>query len=308
MCEPPRQRARTTTGLPEEGTLKTSLALISALVVLVGLTPARAQSLRGRLLDRETTEPVAGGIVALVTTTGDQVAVAASDEQGYWRLDGRVPGTYYLSARRIGYQPWTSSAVTVRQGDDLTFEFRLRPTATTLSPIEVSAQAMRRYLERAGFYERQRADFGHFITPEKIEARQAARITDLLTSVPGVTLVRMTTGTVGAFYVELRGSNISEGGVCRPRVFVDGVLFAKGDSRPARPAPANAVERRLEQERQQLDQGMSLDDIGHPTTIAAIEVYRSATQVPVEFGGTSVGTLCGAIVIWTRTGTRRTAQ
>ena len=264
--------------------------------------------MRGRLLDRETTEAVAGGIVALVATTGEQVAVATSDDQGYWRLDVPAPGTYYLSARRIGYQPWTSAAVAVRQGDDLTFDFRLRPAATTLSPVEVSAQAMRRYLERAGFYDRQRADFGHFITPEKIEARQAARITDLLTSVPGVTLVRMTTGTVGAFYVELRGSNIGDGGVCRPRVFVDGVLFAKGDSRPARPAPANAVERRVEQEAQQLDQGMSLDDIGHPTTIAAIEVYRSATQVPVEFGGTSVGTLCGAIVIWTRTGTRRTAQ
>jgi len=236
------------------------------------------------------------------------VAAATSDAGGYWRLDAPAPGTYYLSARRIGYQPSTSAAVTVRQGDDLSFEFRLRPAATTLSAVEVSAQAMRRYLERAGFYERQRADFGHFISPEKIEARQAARITDLLTSVPGVTLVRMTTGTVGAFYVELRGSNIGEGGVCRPRVFVDGVLFAKGDSRPARPAPANAVERRVEQEAQQLDQGMSLDDIGHPTTIAAIEVYRSATQVPVEFGGTSVGTLCGAIVIWTRTGTRRTAQ
>ncbi len=39
--------------------------------------------------------------------------------------------------------------------------------------------------------------------------------------------------------------------------------------------------------------------------ILAIEVYRSATEVPVQFGGTSVETLCGVIVIWTRTGSAR---
>jgi hypothetical protein len=54
-----------------------------------------------------------------------------------------------------------------------------------------------------------------------------------------------------------------------------------------------------------MDEALSLDDIGHPSTIAAVEVYRSASQVPVQFGGTSVETLCGVIVIWTRTGRLR---
>jgi hypothetical protein len=53
------------------------------------------------------------------------------------------------------------------------------------------------------------------------------------------------------------------------------------------------------------DQGLNLDDIGPPSDIAGIEVYRSATQVPVRFGGTSLETLCGVIVIWTRRGTPR---
>jgi hypothetical protein len=57
---------------------------------------------------------------------------------------------------------------------------------------------------------------------------------------------------------------------------------------------------------ERLGPGLSLDDIGHPSTIAAIEVYRSATQVPVQFGGASVETLCGVIVVWTRTGRLRT--
>lgn len=288
--------------------LRIAFALITCLLALSGMRPAGAQHLRGRLVDLESGEPIATGLVTVVAANGAQLGAAVSDGGGYWHVQVPAAGRYYISAKRIGYRPWTSAPIEVKHEDDLRLLFRLRRVAVTLHPIEVSARAMRQYLERAGFYERQRADFGHYITPEAIEKRRAARITDLLLSVPGVNLVRMTTGSVGALYVQLRGSNISDGGVCRPRVFVDGVLFARGDSRPARPDGNASVERRVEEQIQQLDQGMSLDDIGHPSTIAAIEVYRSATQVPVQFGGTSVGTLCGAIVIWTRTGTRRTTR
>lgn len=51
-----------------------------------------------------------------------------------------------------------------------------------------------------------------------------------------------------------------------------------------------------------LDQSLGLDDIGPPGDVAAIELYRSANQVPVRFGGTSVETLCGVIVVWTKRG------
>jgi hypothetical protein len=276
---------------------------------LLGLADAEsasAQRVRGQLIDRESGQPVVAGLVTLVSRDGAQLGASTTDDQGRWHVEVPVAGTYFLSAKRIGYRPWTSAPVEVREHDDLTFVFHLFPAAITLHPVEVSARAMRAYLDRAGFYERQRSDFGHFITPEDIEKRRAVRITDLLLTIPGVNLVRMTAGSAGPLFVQLRGSNISEGGVCRPRVFVDGVIFARGDSRPARPERNASVERRVEEQLERLDQSLSLDDIGHPSAIAAIEVYRSATQVPVQFGGTSVATLCGAIVIWTKTGTRRT--
>src|SRR3989440_9022901 len=52
----------------------------------------------------------------------------------------------------------------------------------------------RRFLELAGFYDRQRADFGYFITPDFIEQRQPVRITDLLSGLPGVSLVQTEIG------------------------------------------------------------------------------------------------------------------
>ncbi|HMG17230.1 MAG TPA: TonB-dependent receptor plug domain-containing protein, partial [Gemmatimonadales bacterium] len=134
------------------------------------------------------------------------------------------------------------------------------------------------------------------------------RITDLLSGLPGVNLVYASTGSAGGMSVHLRGSNLAEGGTCRPRIFVDGALYARGDSRLRRPADEQATERRPEDEVQRLDQGLNLDDIGHPSTIAAIEVYRSASQVPVQFGGTSVETLCGVIIVWTRAGRTRSER
>jgi hypothetical protein len=82
-------------------------------------------------------------------------------------------------------------------------------------------------------------------------------------------------------------------------------MYSRGDARPVQRRDGDATERAEEDLMRRMDQALSLDDIGHPSTIAAIEVYRSASQIPVQFGGSSVETLCGVIVIWTRTGRMR---
>ncbi len=143
------------------------------------------------------------------------------------------------------------------------------------------------------------------MTPEDIEKRQASKVTDLLLGIPGVQRVYVTGGSVGTTQVQLRGSSISQGGMCRPRVFVDGLIYSRGDSRLIRSREGDETDDVVEDLHERMDQGLSIDDIGHPSTIAAVEIYRSASQVPVQFGGSSVETLCGVIVIWTRTGRMR---
>lgn len=278
------------------------ITLATSLVVLAGARPASAQHLRGRLLDLESKEPLVAGFVTLMGMDGSALATAVSDRQGAWVLAVPGPGSYYVAAKRVGYRPWVAGPLEVKRSDELSSLFHLERLPVTLDPVEVRAQATRRFLEVAGFYDRQRADFGHYITPEEIDKRHAARITDLLAALPGVTIVAPANGNVGPLSIKLRGSNLSEGGLCRPRIFVDGLLYARGDARPKRRDNGQSIERAIEDEIQRLDQGLSIDDIGHPSIIAAIEVYRSATQVPVQFGGTSVETLCGVIVVWTRSG------
>ena len=279
------------------------VALATALLLAVAAQAANAQRLRGRLLDLSSEEPIPAGIVTLLSADGAALLNGVSDRQGYWTLDAPAPGSYYVAAARIGYQRWVSGPVALRTDDDWNSVFRLRRLPVMLDPVVVSARATRQYLDRAGFYQRQQANFGHFMDPEAIEKRRATTVTDLLTGLPGVTVGLMQGGgSVGVRAVELRGSNLSHGGVCRPRVFVDGLMYSRGDSRPVREDDALGTEARMEDAVHRVDQAISLDDIGHPSTIAAVEVYRSAVQVPVQFGGASVETLCGVIVIWTRTG------
>lgn len=274
---------------------------LAALLLQAAKENASAQQVRGRLLDVESNRPIASAVLTLLAADSSVVTTAMSDAEGHWRLDAPRPGSYYVVARRLGYRPWMSAAFSLQAGAEWTPVFHLQAVPVALDPVRARAVAMRRNLELNGFFERQKGNFGHFLSPEAIDRRQAARITDLLTPIPGVQLVVGGSGNVGPAQIALRGSSLTDGALCRPRVFVDGLMYARGDSRPIRVRESDATERATDLELR-MDQALSLDDIGHPSTIAGIEVYRSATQVPVQFGGTSVETLCGVIVIWTRTG------
>ncbi|HSJ33224.1 MAG TPA: carboxypeptidase regulatory-like domain-containing protein [Longimicrobiales bacterium] len=283
--------------------------LLAAVLLLAAAASASGQQhMRGRLLDVDSNEPVAAGHLQLLALDSTVVASTMSDAQGNWRLEVPRPGRYFVAARHPGYQSWTSAPVDIAAGDQLNAVFHIKRAAVRLDPLEVRAEAVRQYLETSGFFERQRSNFGHFVTPEAIEKRQAARVTDLLTAIPGVQRVALAGGSVGPAQIQLRGSSLSQGGLCRPRIFVDGLMYSTGDSRPIRRNDADATERAEEDLLRRMDQAISLDDLGHPSIIAGIEVYRSASQVPVQFGGTSVDTLCGVIVIWTHTGRMRAGE
>lgn len=283
--------------------MKLRTASLLLVLVSLGWQAAQAQRLRGRLLDLQTDAPIPDGILTLLTQDGARVATSVTDDSGAWVLVAPDSGTYLVEAKRLGYQPWIDGPVEIRRGDDWESIYRLSRLAVELDPVAVTAAATQRYLQLVGFYERQRSDFGHFIGREEIQRRQGSRLTDLLTTVPGVRLVP-TGGGTGRLQVQMRGSSLSRGGgLCRPRVYVDGLIYHRGDSRPIGVDRwGNRVSAAESDEDWIQDFDIGLDAIAHPSSIAGIEVYRSGAQVPVKFGGTSVETLCGVIVIWTRVG------
>ena len=165
------------------------VALVAALLSVCGAQTAAAQRLHGRLIDLESNQPIASGILTLITEDGERIATTVTDEDGNWLLEVPVPGVYFVEAKRLGYQPWIDGPLEVQPGDDATFSYHLNPAAVVLDAVEISAAATERYLRLRGFYERQRSDFGHFVTPEYIEKRGGGRITELLSAIPGVRVV-----------------------------------------------------------------------------------------------------------------------
>ncbi len=285
--------------------LMTSLVGIGLLLTCLGQA-ASGQVLRGRLLDLDTNEPIAGGVVTLLSSSGEPVRNVVTGQDGSYLLAAPEPGRYFVEARRIGYRAWMDGPVDLEAGDEWDSEFHLQVIPLRLDPVEITAPVNRQeaYLQRVGFYQRQKADFGHFITRDDIESRAPARMTDLLNSVPGVRLVPGAGGFDRAG-ISFQGSVLSQGGPCHPRVYIDGLIVIRGDAR-ARGLDVQGLPQLSSEAFGYGDPSVrpeiALDDVVMPEDVQAVEVYRRGSEVPARFGGMSTQTQCGAIVVWTRRG------
>lgn len=233
---------------------------ILLLLALPGI--ATAQVLRGQLIDSETRGAIAAATIMMVR---DSVTVdaATTDSAGHFSVSAEESGQYRLVARRIGYPATTSSRMRLGVGDTLQVEFRISAGAVLLDPVVVTGRRRPPPPDIRDFYQRaESAIFGTFMTRVEIEEAHAVRVTDLLRRIPGVQVVPVRYGVSG---VLIRG--------CSPAIIIDGVL--------ARFEP-------------------SIDNLVVPMELEGLEVYRSAAQVPVQYGGLRVP--CGAIMAWTKRG------
>jgi len=287
------------TSLPWRGQLAAA-----ALAVLASLLPVRApaQAVRGHILEAQSRKPVAGARVMLVRTDDTSGVVAISADDGGFTVRARAGGVFRVDVTRLGYRPQREGPFALTSGQVVELDVMMPAVPYTMDPVTVTAEVNTRFLQNVGFYDRKRADFGHFITRDQIESRRASRPTDLLVAIPGVAILP-DPRSPGRVRLQMRGTHPAQGGACAPRVYVDGLIIIRGDSRPVGGGGAtkeDEIERALDGDPRNPEP--SLDDVVNPDQIEAIEVYRSASQVPAEFGGASVFTRCGVVVIWTRRG------
>lgn len=101
------------------------LALPILFTALAAAAPAAAQVVEGRAVSRETLQPVAGAVVALVDTAGESVATAATDAEGRFQLAAPAPGEYHLEAIRPGFRATLTRAVALQAGETVPVEVRM---------------------------------------------------------------------------------------------------------------------------------------------------------------------------------------
>jgi hypothetical protein len=223
-----------------------------------------AQSIHGKLLEQITDKPVPNAAVSLIAVPDKQVGETKTTGSGDFTLKAPSPGTYRLRAVVNGHRIAVSPAIALKSDDDVSLTWRIMPDTIYLPPVLVTANASPSAGRLAGLAaRRQRSAGGQFITRDDIDKRHPIKVTDLLTSVPGIRLVP-----------SLFGDDVLTSEGCRPAIYLDGVRFPL--------------------------MGEKLDDIVQPQDIEAMEVYPHAAEVPVEF--MSPGQQCGAIAIWTRSG------
>lgn len=239
------------------------MAVGLAVLMLLALPGGAAgQVMRGHLLDSETRAPVPAATIMMVR---DSVTVdaAATDSAGYFSVTADEAGQYRLVARRIGFPATTSTDLRLLRGDTLQVEFLISAEAVLLDPVVVTARRRPPPPDIRDFYRRaENPIFGTFMTRAEIESYHAVRVTDLLRRIPGIQVVP---SRYGVSAVLMRG--------CSPALIIDGVW--------ARFEP-------------------SIDNLVVPMELEGLEVYRSAAQVPVQYGGLRVP--CGAVMAWTRRG------
>jgi TonB-linked SusC/RagA family outer membrane protein len=191
--------------------------LMAVVALLFGTTAAPAQGAQeGTVVGRVTDSATALGISSATVQLEGTRFGAVADQEGHYRILGVVPGVYSAVARRIGYAPRRRS-ITVAAGQEVTVDFALRTSTTSLDEVIVTGTA-------GG---EQRRSIGNAVStisaPNVLEQSQSPELGDLLKArAPGVT-IEQNTGRLGAGpNIQIRG--ISSIGLNNaPLLYVDGV-------------------------------------------------------------------------------------
>ncbi len=150
--------------------MKTTIRWTAVLVLAGALaagSEARAQAIRGHLVDDELLVPVSGAtITVLIGEQRGRQVPTRNDGSFFIPLDSW--GGFRLEAERIGYGTTTSQAFRVDRGDTVSVEFRILADAVLMEPLLVTARSNR---GQNVFYRRM-TDWGQgiFVTPEMVDS------------------------------------------------------------------------------------------------------------------------------------------
>lgn len=209
---------------------------------------------RGRIVDLTTRRAVPNVSVRLLDLNADGRVVweGSSDSTGVFLGPRLPPSAYGVETEALGYSE-LFHVVDISGYGVAELAIDLSPDALELEPLVVVTRQRSR-LELTGFFSRRDRGFGHSLTRTEIEARQPTFVSDLVRTMPGVTVAPGLMG--GGGILRMRGG-------CVPDVILDGVRMSPP---------------------------VALDDILTVADLEGIEVYSGSTS-PVEYSHSSCGTV-----------------
>ncbi len=116
--------------------MRVKLLLATLLIALMPAALFAAGKIHGKVVDKETGEPLIGATVRLIGTTRG----ATTDVNGIYDILQVGVGTYTLEASYIGYQPVRISNIFVNEGLTTDANFSLTKSAVQVAPVTIIAQ------------------------------------------------------------------------------------------------------------------------------------------------------------------------
>jgi hypothetical protein len=187
--------------------LSSALLAIPIIVALCASTAFAANGkISGRVIDRETREPIPGAnvmITHLILSDGreapfDRPVGAGSDPAGYYFILNVPPGTYVVRASVIGYGAVVQKGVRVDLDRTVTVNFDMTTSAVELDQVVVTARRETIKPDVAGTQE--------IIMTSRLEQMPVNRLDEFVSRVKGVQLVSGADGNG----LSVRGGSIRE--------------------------------------------------------------------------------------------------
>jgi Carboxypeptidase regulatory-like domain/TonB-dependent Receptor Plug Domain len=186
---------------------------------------------------------------------------ARADSRGVFHLSGLPAGTQTVEVRLLSYSP-KRYTVDLSPARESRLAAVMDSKAQVLGEITVQGKPTSSI---PGFDDRAKRGLGTFLNRTDIENRQSVLTTDLFRTIPGLTV-----GFDGSNYVVQSARSLGSG--CQVQWYLDGSPYDNSQN--------------------------DLDQTIRPDDIEAIEVYKSASEVPVQFQGQNAS--CGTILVWTK--------
>jgi len=253
-----------------------------------------SQTIVGHVSEVATDQPIPEAAITIVDAANKRLALAISDSVGVFSLDAPQLEDARIRVQRLGYAATESVALTLSPGDTLRLEIHLRPEPVLLDSITAAATPVRFDHNVRGFARRMQGGFGRYLGPAQLANMRVNSVMDVLIPISGGALLWENNGRL--LYGRSR-----IGGLCTPRVFVDGTMIQETvesggrlgrGSIPMVPVDANVP----------------------ASNIRAVEFYRRPREAPPQYqailsvetrtrtmGGNSgsSGGECPIILIWT---------
>lgn len=273
------------------------------LVLAFGLvlpSTARAQSLRGLVVERGTNRTIELATVLMTGEDGDTIASALSDENGFFILEASDGGRYTLVSEALGYQAIVVGRFDLDDDEDRVVEVTLDPRPVELQGLNVDAgEPQLRGLAATGFYDRLAQGEGHYLLPGQILSSRERWTAQLFWEMDAA-IARVREGGRGPWDNRVEIKNVSGSSLyCTPRVFVDGT-WVQDPARLVRQDPDDW----FHGDRLSDVPNQALSDLVPKDNLLAVEVYLEGA-VPDRFVRAletdEAGELltCGVILFWT---------